>query len=216
MKTILILLQKEATLEWRNKSSLNGLLLYALMTVFLVFFSIKYPDPVTWMSLLWIILLFASINAMAKSFVQERSERWIYFYTICSSQEMIISKLVYNFLLMLILGITCLGLHSLFSGFPVIDVGYFSICLLLGLLCFTLLFTFMGAIAAKANRNSSLIAILSFPIAIPMLSFIINFAKKTIAGQQATLYTGDIVLLGGLDLLLLALGIILFQYSWRE
>ena len=61
-------MKKDFLLEWRQKYSLYGLLLYLVSAVFTINMLQEKPEAETWSSLFWIILLFMSVNAVAKSF----------------------------------------------------------------------------------------------------------------------------------------------------
>ncbi|MGZ4158438.1 MAG: heme exporter protein CcmB, partial [Bacteroidia bacterium] len=77
------LVAKEIKQEMRNKYALGGILLYVVSTVFVSYLSFKkIVNPATWNALFWIILLFASINAIAKSFISETKGRLLYLYTL--------------------------------------------------------------------------------------------------------------------------------------
>ena len=86
LKEISILLKKEIILEWRQRYALNGMLLYVVSTIMVVYMSFNLKgstlQPVTWNALFWIIMLFTAVNAIAKSFNQERYGRFIYYYTL--------------------------------------------------------------------------------------------------------------------------------------
>jgi heme exporter protein B len=87
---IIALLKKEILLEWRQKFAINGILLYLGSTVFVCYLSFGVKgnklSPYVWNALFWVILLFASVNAIAKSFIQERHGRQIYYYSLLSPQ----------------------------------------------------------------------------------------------------------------------------------
>src|ERR1035437_8050595 len=103
------LFKKEVKLEMRNKYALGGILLYVVSTVFVSYLSFKQIiNPATWNALFWIILLFASINGVAKSFINETRGRQLYLYTLASPQAVILSKILYNSLLLTVLSILCL------------------------------------------------------------------------------------------------------------
>ena len=68
-KEIYFLLRKELVLELRMGYALGGILLYVLSTVFIIFSSFVQLPSQTWNILFWIILLFAAVNAITKSFV---------------------------------------------------------------------------------------------------------------------------------------------------
>jgi heme exporter protein B len=99
-KEVSTLVKKEILLEWRSKYALSGILLYVFSTVFVCYLSFRKINPVTWNALFWIIMLFASVNAIAKSFMQENRGRYLYYYSICSPQAVILSKIIYNQVLM--------------------------------------------------------------------------------------------------------------------
>ena len=100
-KQIKYLIAKELRLEMRNKYALGGILLYVVSTVFVSYLSFKkIVTPATWNALFWIIFLFASVNAIAKSFISETKGRLLYLYTLTSPQSVILSKIIYNSLLL--------------------------------------------------------------------------------------------------------------------
>ena len=213
---IFALLKKEWTLEIRHRSAFYGIFLYSLLTVFLIFYSFKELEPVTWVSLFWIITLFASLNAMAKSFLQESTLRWNYYYTLFSPTHLLIAKLLYNFFLLGLITAFNLLLFVVFLNFPLQDVGMFLCSVLLGVMMLVILFSVMSAIAAKASKNASLTAIISLPIIIPMLSFLINFSLKSISNQPLNLYITDVGLLTVMNVLMLGLGLLLFRFTWAD
>ena len=96
---IKFLIRKEIMLEWRSKYALNGILLYVVSTVFVCYLAFRQVSSAqTWNALFWIIMLFASVNAITKSFIQENRARQLYYYTIASPKAIIISKIIYNYL----------------------------------------------------------------------------------------------------------------------
>lgn len=119
IKEIAFLVRKEVLLELRQKYAISGILLYVLSTVFVVYASFKSIAPNVWNTLFWIIVLFASVNAIAKSFVQENSNRQLYYYTLANPTAIIISKVIYNSALLLFLSLLSFAVFSLVAGNPV-------------------------------------------------------------------------------------------------
>lgn len=175
------------------------------------------PDTQVWNSLFWVIQLFVCVNAVAKSFLQESKGRLLYFHSISSPVEFIISKLVYNVMLMLMMSFLSLGLFAIFLGNPVVDMMRFVGIVLLGGTGISLVFTLMSAIAAKAQQNAALIAILGFPVILPQLLMILRLSKVAFA---EVFREGAVWQLSGLTLLMnvlvVALSVILFPYLWKE
>ena len=205
-------------LEWRSKYALNGVLLYVVSTVFVCYLSfISIPDKLTWNALFWIIMLFASINAVAKSFLQESRGRHLYIYVLVSPIALILAKTIYNSLLMIGLTLIALLFYALVFPFqPATDVLMYIVATILGSLSFATIFTMVSAIAAKAGNGGMLMAILSFPIIIPMLIVLIKLAKNAIDGLDRSVSLDDIGLLVLINGLVMGVSLILFPYLWRD
>lgn len=210
------LVKKELLLEWRSKYTLNGVLLYVVSTVFVCFLSFVSVDKITWNALFWIIMLFASINAVSKSFLQESKGRQIYIYTIASPTALIISKTVYNVLLMLLLTVIALGFYMLVFDYVPEDLPMYLLATLLGSLSFSTIFTMISAIASKAGSGGMLMAILSFPIIIPVLVVLIKLTKNAIDGLDRSVSWDEVGILLVINVLVMAVSLLLFPYLWRD
>lgn len=210
------LIKKELLLEWRSKYALNGVLLYVVSTVFVCFLSFVSTDKVTLNALFWIIMLFASINAVSKSFLQESRGRQVYIYTIASPLALIISKTIYNALLMMVLTVIALGFYILVFDFGPEDLGLYLVAALLGSLSFSTIFTMVSAIASKAGNGGMLMAILSFPIIIPVLVVLIKLTKNAMDGLDRSVSMDEIGLLLIINALVMSVSVLLFPYLWRD
>lgn len=220
LKEISILIQKELTLEWRQKYALNGILLYVVSAVFITYLSVgakqgNISTP-TWNALYWIIILFSAVNAVAKSFVQEHQGRQLYYYMIASPESIILSKIIYNTGLTLILALLGYGVFSVILGNPVLDQGLFIMNLILGAMGFSASLTMVSGIASKAGNNGTLMAILSFPVIIPILLMAIRISKNAMDGLDWSVSADKIISLFAINAIVAAAAYILFPYLWRS
>lgn len=217
LKQVISLVSRELTLELRQKYVLNGILLYVISTIFISYLSFrKIIDPPTWNALFWIIMLFASVNAVSKSFIQESRGRLLYLYTLASPQAVILSKMIYNMLLMIIISLICFGFYVMFIGNLVQDIPLFMLALLLGSIGFAALLTMVSAIASKANNNFTLMAILSFPIMVPLLITLIKLSKNAVDGLALSVSYYSILALAAINVIIIILSYLLFPYLWRD
>jgi heme exporter protein B len=220
LKEIAVLIQKEITLEWRQKYALNGILLYVVSAVFITYLSVGAKqgniDIPTWNALYWIIILFSAVNAVAKSFVQEHQGRQIYYYMIASPEAIIISKMIYNTFLTLILALLGYLVFSIILGNPVADQGIFILNLVLGAVGFSACLTMVSGIASKASNNATLMAILSFPVIIPILLMAIRVSKNAIDGLDWSVSVDKIITLVAINAIVAVTAYILFPYLWRS
>jgi len=210
------LVLKELKLEMRNKYALGGILLYVVSTVFVSYLSFKkIINPATWNALFWIILLFSSINGVAKSFIGETRGRLLYYYTLTSPQAVIISKIIYNSILLIVISGLCLLVYGLFVGNIIQDLPLFLIVLTLGSFGFASLLTMVSAIASKSSNNFTLMAIMSFPILMPLLIVLIKLSKNAIDGLENWDLNYLLVLMF-MNVIIIALSYLLFRYLWRD
>lgn len=215
-KSILFLIQKEFLLEWRQKYAIGGILLYVFSTVFIVFIASQDVEAAVWNSLFWIVVLFASVNAIVKSFTQENGNRAIYYYTLLNPIAVLLSKMIYNVLLLSLISLLTYLSFVLFINDPVQDLERFFLATFLGAMGFSIALTFISAIASKANNSATLMAILGFPVIIPILLTVVRLSEKSFETEFPTKIGDNIAVLGAIDLILLGMSLILFPFLWRE
>lgn len=191
------------------------MLLYIGSTIFVLFNAMDDTESRVWNGLFWVIQLFICINAVAKSFLQESRGRMLYFYSIVSPAGFVLSKLLFNSLLMLIMSLLSLLLFVLFLGNPMQQAGPFIGLVLLGGWSLSLVFTFLAAIAAKAQQNAAIMAVLGFPIIIPQLLLLMRLSSAAFS-PLLTIPMTTVLLLIALDILVVVLAAILFPFLWKD
>ena len=215
MRQIWTLFKKDLLLEVRQQYSFYGILLYIGATIFVLFMAIDEPEEKVWNGLFWVIQLFICINAVAKSFLQESRGRMLYFYSIASPGNFVLSKLLFNTVLMLVMSLLSLVLFMLFLGNPVVRTGPFIGLVLLGGWSLSLIFTFLAAIAARAQQNAAIMAVLGFPLIIPQLVLLMKITNAAF-NPLLTIHASNLLLLAALDVMVILLAVILFPFLWKD
>lgn len=211
------LIGKELRLELKQKYVINGILLYLVSTIFVTYLAFENViTPETWNSLFWIILLFVAVNGISKSFAQESPARHLYYYTLASPQAIVVSKILYNLLLMVILSLLAFVFFLLLMGNKVINMPLFILALILGSLGLASILTMVAAIASRASQNFSLMAILSFPIVLPLLAALMKISNAALISVPPTGITGYVIILITINLAVVLLAYLLFPYLWRD
>jgi heme exporter protein B len=215
-----VLVKKEMQMEWRQRYAIHGLLLYLASTIFVCYLSFKAKqqviNPITWNTLFWIILLFIAINAIGKSFTQESSQRNLFYFTLVSPEAVIFSKIIYNSLVMI--GVSFIGIlfYSWVMGNPVGNMPLYLLSILLGSVGLASTLSLMAGIAAQAENSATLMAVLSFPIIIPLLLLLLKLSKSAMDGISIQENWDEIAILGALNTIVVVLSGILFPYIWRH
>lgn len=204
----------------RNGTAAAGLGLYLTSTVFICYLVFwinnSQLNALTWSALFWIMLMFTLISTAAKSFIGEKRGLAIYYYWLVSPQAIIASKILYNSILALVLSMIGWGLFTLFLGNPVQDLGAFALVVGLAGVGFAASLSLVSAIAAKADQNAVLMAVLSFPVVISILFLAIRATKNCVDGLGFSSIEEEIITLAALDGLVGAVSFLLFPFIWRS
>jgi heme exporter protein B len=211
---------KEFTLELRRKSAISGLALYLFSTAFICYltFSLKQNlvTPSVWSALFWITILFTAVNTVAKSFIGEKKGKDTYSYSIASPESVIISKIIYNFILCSLLSFTGFILFAALLNNPITDLYLFCLTILLTAFGFASSLTILSGIAAKANNSNILMAVLSFPVVISILLIATKITKNCVDGLERSVSWDELLTLMAINCLITATSYLLFPYIWRS
>ena len=216
MNQLISLVKKDLLIEWRQKHTLFGVLLYVGATVFAVYIMNGQPEVKVWNALFWITQLFVAVNSVAKSFLQEHPNRFRYYFTVVNPTTFLLAKMLYSMVLMMGISLISLFLFSILLGNPVIQTAVFVGVTAAGSLALSAVFTFLSAIAARAQQNAALMAILGFPLVIPVLMILSNLALSAISPVYQEGWWVMMLVLLALGVLVIILGLILFPFLWQE
>ncbi|HPZ87854.1 MAG TPA: heme exporter protein CcmB [Flavihumibacter sp.] len=216
MKKIIALLRKDLLLEFRQQYSLYGILLYVASTVFVLYLAMGQPEDHVWNGLFWMIQLFICVNGVAKSFLQENRGRMLYYYSLSGARDFMLSKLLFNTLLMALLSVLCWLLFGLLLGNPVSNGWRFLGISIFGGFGLSLVFTFLSAIAARAQQNAAMMAILGFPLIITQLLMLMKLSNTAFSQVVQDSLLQMILLLVALDAGVVVLALILFPFLWKD
>ncbi|WP_367389947.1 heme exporter protein CcmB [Lewinella sp. LCG006] len=210
------LLWRDWILEWRTRYALSGIVLYVLATIVLVYSALIDIQPKIWNAIFWVIILFAAISAIVKSFVQESQSRQLYYYNLVHPLALLFAKIIYNTTLLFLLSLLSWAALSLLTGNPVKETGLFVLAIFLGSMGLSIAFTFVSAISAKAQNSATLMAILGFPVIIPILLTLVKIGANALRLIRDTSISSDILILVAINLVLLSVALLLYPFLWRD
>jgi heme exporter protein B len=210
------LIKKEIQLEWRQRTALGTILVYILGSTFLIYLVFEgTTNNKTWVALFWVISLFTAINTLSRSFQKEANEQFYYWRNLVKPVSLILAKIIYNSILVTVLSVLIFGVMLLFFNQKIENKSLFLPLIICGSIGYSNLFTLLSAITARTN-NAVLLAILGFPIILPLLLLIIKLTGLidfSTTDNDIYLNFGIIILL---DFITLLLSIILFPYLWKD
>ncbi len=216
-------LKAEIRAELRNRSLAGAVVMYVFACVGVVYYSLQFNEgagtisPSVWGILFWLIILFTCSGGMSNLLLKENQNRQQYWYWSCSPTVFLLGKTLFNLLFAELLALTAwIVLAVMTSQMQNINPAFCCV-VLLGTAGFSVLFTGMSAIAGRGTQNSLLSAILGFPLVIPLMIFVTRLSANVLqSGDLDQTGWKNLFLIGTFDILLLALGLILFPYIWRD
>jgi heme exporter protein B len=116
---------------------------------------------------------------------------------------------------MLVMSFLSMLVFSLFLTYPVEKTLPFIGIVFLGGWSLSLVFTFLAAIAAKAQQNAAIMAILGFPIIIPQLLVLMK-VSSSVFSASAPISMVSVGILFAFDVMVILLAIILFPFLWKD
>lgn len=148
--------------------------------------------------------------------MQLSSGRMLYYYSTVHPLQLVAAKLLYNTLLLWTIHLLTALVLSVLVGNPVQDMPWFLFTGAVGILGFSGILTLVSAIAQKASNQSTLMAILSFPVLIPVLVLVIKLSKQALDGLDRSLGYESLGSLLAINALVVAVALLLFPYLWKD
>ncbi|MBI1221926.1 MAG: ABC transporter permease [Bacteroidetes bacterium] len=213
---VMWLLRKELKQEWRQKFTVQGILLYAVAATYVVYLAMQRLDPPSWNALYWVILLFSGVSAIAKSFMQESKGRMLYLHQLVHPASLLIAKILYNSLLMVVLSLLVLVAYTLLLGQQADHLGWFILAVTLGSAAFSSVLTMVSAVSSKTGNGHLIMPVLSIPLLIPLLLIAVKASKTAVDGLEVSLLYNDLLVVFIFYLMVSMLGFVLYPWLWKE
>ncbi len=214
--SVYFLLVRDLRREVKEFHTLGGTFLYAISTVFIAFLVFHQTEPHVWNALFWIITLFAAINATNRNFVSESGRQYFFYYSLCSPEGLVTAKIIFNSIYLFILSLITYAMLSVILGNPVQQTALFIIALLLGSVALATALTFVSALSARTTQKASMLALLGFPVIIPVLLAVVRITAACMFPVDWREVLPELFILAGAQLLMLAMCLVLFPFVWRS
>ena len=220
MKEVAALLHREWLMEIRSRSSVAGLLLYAIAAVYVVFLAAgKISTADWWVAALWSNGLFVAINTTVRAFQTETPGVQLYLYTLVSPRSLILAKTLYYTLLVSALNLLSLLFFLLFFGSDIPQGGAHAalfLAMLIGSAAMGSVLTFVSGLAYRASQGMSLLAVLGFPVLMPVLLSVVKMTKAAMTSENVLADPYAFMITITLGVLSWVLSLVMFPYLWRD
>lgn len=219
LRSSFTILKKEIIQELRTKYAINTLLAFTGAALLLVLFTLRAQqlDPTPKSGLVWIIILFAAMTGMMRSFVQETEKKtWDLLQLNANPTEVYTGKLFYNFLFLLTLHLFTFFFYIIMMDLQIISPLYLISSILFGAAGLSSVTTLTSAMIAKADRKGAVFSVLCIPLLVPLMLILTRTTKIALVDGPDGSELNDLVALIGYCGATITAGVMLFDYIWED
>lgn len=213
-----IVLWKDWLIERRSKSSLNAVVFFALILLFLFQFALG-PDRerlhAALPGLLWLGFILAGLLGLGGVFLVERdNDCWEGLLLAPGDKSAIyVGKLAANLVLMTLVEAVILALVGVFYGIDLYAVlAPLAAVVALGTIGIAAVGTLFGAMTAQVRSRELLFPVLLLPMQVPVLLATVSATEVVLAGRPLAEAAAWLKLLAVADTVYLVIGLLTFEF----
>jgi heme exporter protein B len=212
-----IVLWKDVVTERRSKATLNALLFFSLLLLFIFQFTLGTDRErlvPALPGLLWLGFVLSGLLALGRTFLVEReNDCWDGLLLAPGDKSAIyLGKVAANLLLMLVVEAILLALFAFFFNVDVWRaLPALSLVLPLGTLGFAAVGTLFAAMTAHVRAREVLFPVLLLPVVVPVLLGAVKATEAALAGEPLSAVAQWLQLLVAADVVYLVAGLLTFD-----
>lgn len=206
------------SIELRSRTVINTAIAFAMSSLLTAIFALKVgnaPESVK-SGLIWLIILFAALNAVSRLFISEREQKTLEYLRLnAHAQAIYWGKLFFNYSFLLLFTLPIVGIYVLLLNIAVPFWGSLLFVVILGALALASATTLLAAIVAESDRKSAIFAVISVPILFPALLIAIELTETALFGTSNNTNWMNFLPLIGFSGALLTAGSLLLESLWE-
>jgi heme exporter protein B len=213
---------KDLRTEFRTRVAINALGLFAITVLAAVSYTVgpyriaAEDRPFLLAVLLWIVVFFAALAGLDRSFVKEEESRTAPLLRLSAAPHAVwLGKLLFNLLLIYLLLAILVPLFCVLMGYRIERVPDFVLILALGGYTLAVTTTIVAAIIARALTRGALFSVLSLPLLLPLLIFLVQ-GTAGVAGGPAESVSATIRAVLSLGGIMTVVSAALFPAVWTD
>jgi heme exporter protein B len=210
---------KDLQLEQRTKFGINTIIAFVLASLMVMIFALRAEDlhDHAKSGLLWIIVLFASLASLSRSFVSESDQSTLDLLRLrFPATHIYTGKLLYNFLFTFAVAVFSFLLYLFLLNIDISRWFIMSAGLIFGSLGLASISTLLASLVAQSNQKGAVFSVLAIPLLIPLILIVAKVTFTAFYGDQDGSYISDIAALIGYCGVTVTAGSLLFDFVWNE
>jgi len=215
----LAILAKDARAELRTRYALNAVLLFALSSLVAVSMSLAgaRPGPDMLAAFLWILMVFAAMAGLPRSFVHEEERQTSGWLKLSASPAMVYcGKFAFNLLLILLVELVTVPIFLVLLNVTPVHPAAFCLAIGLGCLGLAAAGTLVAAIVARTQNRGSLFAALALPLLLPVIVTGTIATRESLSPGTGAVAWGEVRVLLSYAVVVFTGGLLLFEFVWND
>jgi heme exporter protein B len=189
-KFVVVHLRKDLRLEWRSRDSITAMLFFSLLVV--VVFSMAF-EPTSAVArqiaggILWMVLLFASTNALNQSWTRELRNHVLDAHRMApaAASTLFVGKALANMIFVTAVEIVLAPLFTVFFNLRALGQGWLLLLVLpLGTWALVSNGTFFAALGLRTRNRELMLPLVLFPISSPALLAMVQATTGILTGES--------------------------------
>jgi len=218
----LFIAAKDLKTEFRTRQNFLTTLFFAFLVILIFNFAFDPGSAAAREStpaILWVAFLFAGMLSLGQAFTREKEDDCLLglLMTPVERGVIYIGKFLANLLFILVMEVCILPVFIIF--FNITFHGMFALFLGIVLLVdigFVAVGTLFAAMVVSMRTREVMLPVLLFPVAVPVVIAGVKATTGVFQGQDVSAYANWLKLLGGFDLIFLAVCYYVFKYVVEE
>jgi len=219
MRQIWLVFLKDVQQEFKTRYAINAILLFAIVTLSAVSFSIgTYTATARILAaLFWVILFFSSMSGLSHIFIREEETHTAdTLKLVARPANIYLGKFLFNLILLILLEIILIPLFIAVMNFQIVNYQIFLSTMFIGNFGLAGGGTMVAAIISKASTKGALFTVLAFPILLPVLVSGISATRKAAESAKLMDVQNELQALFAYGVIIIVASILLFDFVWNE
>lgn len=211
--------KKDVQIEFRTRFAVNMVLAFVVASLLLILFTLKAQnlEPSQKSGLVWIVIIFAALSALGRSFIHETDKNTYDLLRIYAKGSVVyLGKLFYNVVFSLFINATTFLLYMFLMDLSIVSFPAFALMLLLGTLGLSSVSTMTAAIVSQADRKGAVFSVLSIPLFVPLILLLTRITSAAFVVGSLDAFMNDLLALVGFVGVTITAGILLFDFIWED
>lgn len=219
-KAVAAIFWKDLLAERRTREILGAMLVFALVIILIFVFAFDLSVEMRRQAaagVIWVTLCFSGTNSLNRSIAVEKDREGMDGLLLAPVDRTAIyfGKVLVNWVYVLLTALIIIPVYSVFNNVNLLSPGFFGV-VLLGSLGYILTGTLLATLSIQTRTRDMLLPILLFPVVIPLLLAAVRASTILLQGSHTPELSTWLMLLGGYDLLFLAVGLLVFDKILEE